>query len=174
MSRAAPKTKKKTAAAATGIAVVPTHGKSRPAHLAQFHLSIRNYTEQCEREGRAPDFKDPDAVRQIVQDQSGSSTHHAPRAANRCDDGDPLAHILAESSLCGGGTEPTVFRPDAAHYGVRMWPELFLKDILESLRHMREAWEQGEEASTRPDPLEDLCAPVGRSTAKYAKARPLW
>ena len=158
-----------------GAALVPPppHGKSRPAHLAQFHLSIRNYTEQCEREGRAPDFADPDAVRQIVQDQSGSSTHHAPHAANQSDASDPLAHILPESSLCGGGTEPTVFRPDTAHYGVRMWPELFLADILDRVRAMHRDWERGGEAP-RPDPLEDLCAPVGRSKAKYAEARPLW
>lgn len=161
----------KKGGAKDGVAL--PHGKSRPAHLAQFHLSIRNYTDQCEREGRAPDFTDPDAVRQIVQDQSGSSTHHASKTHNNCDETDPLRHILPESSLCGGGTEPTVFRPDAAHYGVRMWPELFLSDMLQSLREMRRDW-QDEMDPPLPDFLGELCAPVDRSRAKYAPARSLW
>lgn len=142
------------------------------------HLAVLKHVERCRENGQDLALTE-DAVRQIFQDQSGSKAHHAPLVRNLCEAKDPLRHILSASTACGAGTDASVFRPDADHFGVRMWPELRLKPILRELERLQHDWQhpeyQGDVTVERgPDPLEELRSSTGRSKTRYAPARPLW
>lgn len=152
------------------------HGKSRPASLAQMHLAVLKHMERCRESGTQLGF-DPDAVRTILQDQSGSKANHAPRARNPCEERDPLRHILSASTACGAGSDPSVFRPDDQHFGVRMYPELRLAPFLSELEALQRAWQGTHESAPESDEmLAHLRAPSGSAhhPARHAPARPLW
>ncbi len=135
---------------------------------------------------------DDEALRRILQDQSGSKAHHAIYEANPRDALDPLCNLLTVSSACGAGTEPPVFRHDKANLGIRMAPELLLGPILEELQLLKQAWNTKPpdtatatsvtwnpavtNQSREQERMSDLRAPCGTSSnrIKYASARPLW
>ncbi len=166
------------------------HGKSRPGSLAQMHLALLKHMETHDANANAS--IDDEALRRILQDQSGSKAHHADQEPNRRDALDPLCHLLRVSSACGAGTEPPVFRHDKANLGIRMAPELLLEPILKELQLLKQAWNltppqtQQQTAVTwnpavthqtrEEERMNDLRAPCGNSNnrIKYASARPLW
>lgn len=167
------------------------HGKSRPGSLAQMHLALLKHMETQKANANAN--IDDEALRRILQDQSGSKAHHEAHEANPRDAIDPLCHLLTVSSACGAGTEPPVFRHDKANLGIRMAPELLLLPILEELRLLKQAWtlmptqQQQQHTAVTWNPavthqsreqerMSDLRAPCGNNNnrIKYASARPLW
>ncbi len=181
-------TKKPTSVPA---AITNRHGKSRPGSLAQMHLALLKHME-TQNANTANANIDDEALRRILQDQSGSKAHHEAHEANPRDAMDPLCDLLTVSSACGAGTEPPVFRHDKANLGIRMAPELLLGPILKELHLLKQAcslmpthqhtttavtWNPAVTHQSREqERMEDLRAPCGNSNnrIKYASARPLW
>lgn len=167
--------------------------KSRPERLAQHHLAFLDYVKDCEERGVDPDFESDESMRFILRDQSGSHVHHAVKKDNGCDAGDPLRHLLPHSTICGAGSDLSVFRSDTNHLAVRLWPEQYLAGIMDEIDAMERAWHE-----LRPDPspprdakalvrdqarreeaavLEELMSPTGsgtRNTIAFGPKRPLY
>lgn len=157
------------------------HGKSRPDALANMCLALETYAQRCETDGRDFDLN-PDSLLKIIHHQSGTKAHHLDQKKNPCEAHDPLRHILSESTLCGAGTDMSVFRPSVHDYGLRNWPEQGLAPILHELRQLERAWhatengpEEASEASeSQEDPWERLVTPMEGLKIGFPEARPLW
>ena len=154
------------------------------------HLAVLKHMERCRDTGEPLSFAG-EAVRHLLQDQSGSKIHHADRVINPCEANDPLRHILKETAACGAGTDPSVFRPDRDFFGVRMWPELVLTPILDEFDAMRQAWhtlnaeptqnqihrrqhQERQHRERQHEQFESLASATGGTRTAYAPARPLW
>lgn len=172
--------------------------KSRPERLAQHHLAFLAYIEDCRKNGREVDFSSDESMRFILRDQSGSYIHHTPQKHNDCDTDDPLKHILKDSTICGAGTDLSVFRNDTMHFSVRLWIELYLTPIMDEIDNMEREWNlltpysntEGAQSEGRLQShlrelkrqerdrvFEDLVSPTGggnRIAATYGPPRPLF
>jgi hypothetical protein len=123
--------------------------KSRPERLAQHHLAYLNYIKDCEERGEPVDFESDECMRFILRVQSGSYVHHRPQTRNQCDANDPLRHILKDSTICGDGTDLTVFRVDPKHLAVRLWIDQHLAPIMDELDAMEREWHQQQQQHRR-------------------------
>jgi len=160
------------------------HGKSRPAALSNMCLALETYASQCHESGRNFELTS-DSLLKIVHHQSGYKAHHLGQKKNPRDQQDPLRHILSQSTLCGAGTDTSVFRPDTHDRGLRNWPEKWLAPIMYELARLRKSWYDRQSAanasappspSPRPTthPQDDVFESMRALKNGFPAPRPLW